>query len=219
MENHLGRGEKIVLKAEKNILYLLMPFLLMVLVLVGAAVAQHYLNTWVNGVQREPTLEEIITNPAAAVDQGVKDMAEALYLPFTIAVWVLFVLVGILPFVRALLRFLSLNLALTNKRVVGKVGILSIVTVDITIDKIDHVTVSAGVFGNLLKYYALAVVSVGGSGADLGVSRKGNPTFIAIKNAQQFKDAVTFAVEQHAEEARVAQAEAIARAMGGNTAR
>lgn len=220
VENHLGRNETIVLKAEKNILYLLMPFLWMVLMVVGAAVAQYFLNDLSNSVQREPTFDEFLADPGAMVDQGTRELAEAVYLPLTIIVWVAFGLIGVLPFVKSLLTFLSLNLALTNKRVVGKFGILSIVAIDITIDKIDHVALSASAFGNLFKYYSLSVVSVGGAGGDLSGShrRKRGSSFVAIKNAQEFKDAVALAVEQHAEEARVAQAEAIARAMGGNAA-
>ena len=141
---------------------------------------------------------------------------ETLQTALTAVIWVLFAVLGVVPFVRCLLRFLSLNLALTNKRVVGKIGILRIFSIDIPIEKADHCEIKAGIFGNLFHYFSLRIVSVGGSSADRGnFLNKGNrDAFVAISNAQQFKDAVTEAVEQHAAEARRAQAEEIARAMG-----
>lgn len=196
VENHLGRNEQIVLKAKKNILYLLPWMLWMLAWLVAAIVAQNYVNDMESGAS------------------SLSD-ADGIGQTLTIIIWVLFGLCGVLVFVRKLLYFLSLNLALTNKRVVGKMGILRVYSVDITIDKIDNVQIKASILGNLFRYYEMRVASVGGVGSDASAFRKrrnGN-IFVGISNAQAFKDAVTAAVEQHAEEARAAQAEAIARAM------
>lgn len=127
-------------------------------------------------------------------------------------IWGGFFLIGALPTLIKFLRWLTMDLALTNKRVIGKMGILSINALDFHIDKVDHVQIKAGVWGKLFHFYSLKVVSVGG--ANQGSERGGNSQFIAIKNAPEFKNAVTEAIEQHSEEARRAQAEEIARAMG-----
>ncbi len=131
-----------------------------------------------------------------------------------IVLWVLVILIGVVPFVRRLLLWLSINLALTNKRIVGKVGILRVNSLDFHLDKIDHVQIKASIFGNLFHYYTLRVVSVGGAGFDNGRTKTDKDTFVGISNAQEFKDMATRAIEVHAEEARRAQAEEIARAMG-----
>ena len=191
IENNLGRDETIVLKAKKSLLYLLMPTIWLVIVLVVAILATSFLI----GFETD--------------SEGAIIMASMLY-----AIWVLALLIGIIPFLKRLFKYLSINLALTNKRLVGKVGLLKIRTLDVPIDKLDSVAVSAGIFGNLFHYYSLTVVSVGGSSTGTGARAKGDKMFVGISNAQQFKNAVTEAIEQHAAEARKQQAEEIARAMG-----
>lgn len=132
-----------------------------------------------------------------------------------ILIWVLFFLCGFVPFLKRLLKWLSINLALTNKRVVGKVGILRINALDFHLDKIDHVQIKGTILGNLFHYYSLRIVSVGGAGFDNNRRRKKDADqFVGISNAQEFKDMATRAIELHAEEARRAQAAEIARAMG-----
>ncbi len=131
-----------------------------------------------------------------------------------ILIWGLF-LCYVLFFLRRLIIWLSANLALTNKRVVGKIGVLRINTLDFHLDKIDHVQMMGTFFGNLFHYYSLKIVSVGGAGLDNNRRHKEKfNQFPGISNAQEFKDMATRAIELHAEEARKAQAEEIARAMG-----
>lgn len=193
IERNLNNKETIVISAKKNWLYLLPSILLMVVFLVVAIVVQ---------VKVSDLLGQI-------------DDIEGIKLYPSIVIWVLFLLIGVLPFVSRLLKFLSINLALTNKRLIGKVGVLKLKTVDVPIDKLDRVGVEAGFWGNLLHYYSLTVLSVGGGGADFAPSKKGKGNgFVGISNAQEFKNAVTAAIEQHADEARKKQAEEIAKAMG-----
>ncbi len=117
--------------------------------------------------------------------------------------WSFLGIAGGLPFIIRILTVLTTHLVITNKRVIGKQGILSIKTMDIPIEKIDNVTFSAGVWGNLLKYYDISIKSVGSDGW----------TFHGICNAQAFKDCANDAIEKHAAQARIDQAEQIASAM------
>ena len=276
IENHLSKDEVIVLKAKKNILYLLMPFILCLIILVAAIVGQVMVNDklspkgrWVEkqmeACERVITqMEELYSTPEAKQEEidsynaenpndtvdnwkelcdayrdlcreeaekmfdedpdycikvldgnivGSRKISTLLPTILTAVIWVAFALIGLLPFVIKLLRWLSINLALTNKRVVGKIGILRVNSLDFHLDKIDHVQIKATIFGNLLHYYSLVIASVGGAGYNSG-SKKDGEYFVGIANAQEFKDAATNAIEQHAEEARRAQAEEIARAMG-----
>ena len=193
IENNLGKDEKIILKARKSILYLIVPIIWLVIVIALAIVANVQLGKFADD------------NTSNIITRGTT------YLVW--AIWSFALLIGLIPFLKRLFTYLSINLAVTNKRVVGKVGLISIHTIDIHIDKIDHVGVTAGVFGNILHYYGLNVFSVGGAGYDNRNEQK--DLFVGISNAQAFKDTVTRAIETHADEARKAQAEEIARAMGG----
>lgn len=96
------------------------------------------------------------------------------------------------------------QLVITNKRVVAKVGILSIRAIDYPIDKIESVYISAGMFGNMVHSHALVINGSGNSGAIY---------FKALSNAQKIKNHILSAIELHAEEARKIQAEEIAKAI------
>ena len=117
--------------------------------------------------------------------------------------WGLFVVFTI-PLIKQALINATTHLAVTNKRVVGKVGVLKIDTIDYPIDKVDNVSFNAGFFGNIFKYATVQIGSVSGEKKKIG----------AIGNAQEFKNNVTDAIEAHAAEARAAQAREIAAAMG-----
>ena len=109
-----------------------------------------------------------------------------------------------IPLIKRALINATTHLAVTNKRVIGKVGVLKIDTIDYPVDKIDNVSYNAGFFGNVFKYATVQIGSVSGEKKQIG----------AIGNAQEFKNSVTDAIEKHAEEARKAQAAEIAAAMG-----
>ncbi len=119
---------------------------------------------------------------------------------FCIPFYIIAFLVPILTFV----RIKCTHLVVTNKRVLGKRGILSISAVDIPIEKIDNSVVAAGFWGRIFKYYKLKFTSTGNS---RGIS------FNAVVNAIDLKNAITDAIDNRAEEARLAQAQAIAMAM------
>lgn len=178
-------------------------------------VRQYYRDEWAE--EGEALFERKFGDKAEAEEAGMGFLQSLLVNGGTyvnIVLWVLVILIGVVPFVRRLLLWLSINLALTNKRIVGKVGILRVNSLDFHLDKIDHVQIKASIFGNLFHYYTLRVVSVGGAGFDNGRTKTDKDTFVGISNAQEFKDMATRAIEVHAEEARRAQAEEIARAMG-----
>ena len=109
-----------------------------------------------------------------------------------------------IPLIKRVLINATTHLAVTNKRVIGKVGVLKIDTIDYPVDKIDNVSYNAGFFGNVFKYATVQIGSVSGEKKQIG----------AIGNARDFKNSVTDAIEKHAEEARKAQAAEIAAAMG-----
>jgi len=63
------------------------------------------------------------------------------------------------------MRYLTNELALTNKRVIAKVGIISLTAVEIKLEKIESVIVRQGIFGKLLNYGTIVIAGTGGTHA------------------------------------------------------
>lgn len=93
---------------------------------------------------------------------------------------IIFSICGIVPFFVALLDIKNQELVVTNKRVLGKRGILGVKTIDILLDKIESVTVNAGFIGRIIGYYT---IRISGSGTT-------KLAFIGIKNAEEIKNMI-----------------------------
>lgn len=117
VERNLGKGERIVLDAKISWLTLVPKVIWAVIVFVGLII----LNTKV--------LAEMSAEEAASLILFVK-----------IALSV----IALLPLILQLLVNFTTKLAVTNKRVIGKIGILRIATIDYHIDKEDNVAYNAG---------------------------------------------------------------------------
>ncbi len=77
-----------------------------------------------------------------------------IYVLFTKALWFV-VLICAIPvgrFVRGILTYLTTELALTDKRMIGKTGIIKTESMDASLDKIQTVSVSSGLFGKIFGY-------------------------------------------------------------------
>ena len=181
VESNLRKEEQVVVRAKISWWTLVAPGLLALIAWVGAFIIMGKLNS------------------ASNAGAGVGEAKEAL-------VYILLILAFFLtiPLIKRALINATTHLAVTNKRVIGKVGVLKIDTIDYPVDKIDNVSYNAGFFGNLFKYATVQIGSVSGEKKQIG----------AIGNARDFKNSVTDAIEKHAEEARKAQAAEIAAAMG-----
>ncbi len=119
-------------------------------------------------------------------------------------VWIATQVIGLVPLLKALLIMANTAFAVTNKRVIGKTGVLKINTLDLHIDKVDSVKMNATFFGRICKFY---YIEISGSGTAKPIR------FRYIANGPKLKNTITEAIERHAEEARKAQAAEIAMAM------
>ncbi len=187
VENNLGRDEEVILKAKKSFWCLIPQIISCIIILAIFFVANNALN-----LSQQDQVKYLIQTGKKYVN------------PLEGKVWIPIILCVIIIGLK-LIKLWGMNLAVTNKRVIGKIGVLKIQTLDYHIDKVDNVSFKAGLWGNIFHYYTV-VVQGGGDNAQI--------KFIGISNANQFKNAVNEAVEKHAEEARKQQAEEIARAMG-----
>ena len=176
VENNLNKNEHVVLEAKISWLTLVPSIIWMVLMFAVAILV----------------LGEVETDD---------EDAEQIMMLLKLGV----IVIGLIPFFLRIIRNRSTNLAVTNKRVIGKTGVLKISTIDFHIDKVDNVSYRAGFFGNLFHYYTVEVKGGGDS--------KKTPFIPGISNAAEFKNAVNEAVEVHAYEGRKEQARLIGEAM------
>lgn len=123
------------------------------------------------------------------------------------SVGIFFIIVGVGLIVYNLLKHFSRELAVTNKRVIGKSGILGLKSFDYPIEKVGNVSVEANVLGRIFHYYTISV-----SSTDI---RSNN--IDCICNANEIKNVIISALNQHKEEESIRQAELIAQAMNNAT--
>lgn len=222
IEKNLEQGEEIKLRIKKNVLYLVPGFIFLAVWIISGVLLTVKLNSVAKNIMEKYLNPKTVSDLLySAADITVADITAAVqWLKIINAVklysWIPISLFGSISLIRRLINFFTISLAITNKRVVGKIGLLRIHALDIHIDKIDHVDISASFLGRLLRYYTVRIFSVGGTGMDSNrITRDNNGEFVGITNATEFKNMVTRAIELHAEEARKAQAAEIAAAMSG----
>ena len=176
VEKNLTKNEQIILKAKINPLALLKDFIVCVVIIAIGIVINNILG-----------------------EQGGENSAQiGLY------VMLAFIAVAAIKFIIAVLYIVMTALAVTSRRVVGKVGVLKVESLDLQIDKVDNVSIKTPFVGRILHYSTMEIKSTGSS---TGWKIR------YISNGPQLKNAITEAVEQHAADARQAQAAEIARAM------
>lgn len=62
----------------------------------------------------------------------------------------------------AALRVLTTELALTNKRVIAKVGFIRRDTIELRLEKVEGLMVNQGIFGRMLNYGSVSISGTGG---------------------------------------------------------
>jgi len=79
--------------------------------------------------------------------------------------WIIFVsLKAILTlFILPLIEFSTSEFAITNKRVIIKVGLISRRTLEMNLNKIESVNVNQGILGRMLGYGTIVVIGTGGT--------------------------------------------------------
>lgn len=114
--------------------------------------------------------------------------------------WLLFI-----PLIKAIVatvRFMNIELAVTNKRVVGKVGVASTNALDAPLNKIQNVSVSQGFWGKIFNYGVIKINTAAGEFV-----------FTAVKNVNQFKGVIMAQIDQYEEDRIKQQAAEMANAM------
>jgi uncharacterized membrane protein YdbT with pleckstrin-like domain len=74
-----------------------------------------------------------------------------------------FLAIGVVLFAAAWIRQWSSEFAVTNKRVIIKVGFISRRTIEINMSKVESVEVNQDIFGRVLNYGTIVVIGTGGT--------------------------------------------------------
>lgn len=81
----------------------------------------------------------------------------------------------------------SSEFALTDKRILIKVGVFSIKTLETQLNKISNISVNQGILGRILGYGSLLIASTGGV----------KETYTRIENPIEFKKKIQEHIENH----------------------
>lgn len=106
--------------------------------------------------------------------------------------------------IAATIRYSHIELAVTNKRVIGKVGVFNTKAMDIGLNKIQNCSVTQPLFGKIFNYSTVSIQSAAGSFV-----------FEAVKNGDDFKNIVSAQQDQFEEDRIAQQAQAMANAISG----
>lgn len=205
VENNLQKGETLIMKAKINFMAMFGQLLWAIICGVADIIFQIKKSDIINRITRG----ELTTSPSSLAEiQKAAEEQQALNITNNMLFYaqIAILVIGLLPLVIKIIRLAFTVLALTNKRVIGKTGIIAIKSLDIPIEKVETVVIETSFWGRIFKFYSIVIKSA--SGDHDGLRWKG------IKNATEIKNAITAAIDKHAEEARQAQAAEIAMALG-----
>ena len=127
---------------------------------------------------------------------------------FLLAAWIKGILLCwllLIPTIKAIIatvRFKHVELAVTNKRVVGKMGVANTDSLDSPLDKIQNVGVSQKMFGKIFNYGTVEIVTA---------AKKYD--FGSINNAEAFKGMIMSQIDQFSEDKLKQQAQFMAQSM------
>ena len=71
-------------------------------------------------------------------------------------------MIGILFFIVAIIRVITTELALTNKRVIAKTGFIRRDTVELRLEKVEGLIINQGIVGRIFNYGTVIVSGTGG---------------------------------------------------------
>lgn len=93
--------------------------------------------------------------------------------------WIIFVTLKALLtlFIAPMIQSSTSEFAITNKRIIIKVGLISRRTIEMNLQKIESVNVNQGIFGRMFGYGTVTVIGTGGT----------KEAFHAITNPMEFR--------------------------------
>ena len=137
-------------------------------------------------------------------DEEVVFVAKVHWASLIIHVVLMFVAIGFITIIPAIIRMATTELGITNKRLAGKVGLINTKVVDSPLNKINNVSVESGILGKIFGYGTVMVSTS---------SEVYN--FKCIKSPEVFRGTLMAEVEKFSESQMKRQAAEMAKAMKG----
>ncbi len=125
-----------------------------------------------------------------------------------LAAWIKGILLCFLLFIptikaiAATISFCHIELAITNKRVIGKIGVFKTKTLDAPLNKIQNTSTESKFFGKIFNYGTVKINTAAGA-----------YDFIGVKNVESFKGMIMNQIEEYEEQRLKDQANQMATAM------
>lgn len=117
-------------------------------------------------------IESAITKGEKIVYQGKTSVWSLMPLIVLGLLFVGFFGIGLLFWAAAAIRYFTTELAITNKRVIAKFGLISRSTIEINIHKIESIQVNQGILGRIFNFGSIVVSGAGNPQAPVpGISR------------------------------------------------
>ncbi len=85
---------------------------------------------------------------------------------FALLCGVIFILLGILTVLNPLIQYKTSEYAITNKRIISKVGFISRRSTEIRLDKIESVELEQGIIGRIFDLGSIKITGTGGAYAE-----------------------------------------------------
>ena len=212
VENNLNRNETVTRRAILSIANIIILWVLFIAtILVTVIVPKMIVNSWLDKAEDategsfaatliEGFSDEIDFDLEDAIDQVAAKIVSVIRKPF----YFFNVLFGILAITETF-RFLFTELAFTNKRVIGKTGVFSSRALDATLEKIDSVATSSGLFGKIFGYGKISIRTA----AD-------RFDFKYVKRPEEFKRALMAQIDKAEQDRLIEQTKAMAAAVASS---
>ena len=105
-----------------------------------------------------------------------------------VGVFVMCFIIDLLIMAGPLIRFLTTELSFTNKRLIGKTGLINTKTLDSPLNKINNTSVSSGLFGKIFGYGNVHITTSSGAYIYKGIATPDNFKTDLMNQIDQFDE-------------------------------
>jgi uncharacterized membrane protein YdbT with pleckstrin-like domain len=116
----------------------------------------------------------------------------------------MFGIIGFITIIPGLIRMFTTVLAITNKKIIGKTGLINTKSMDSPLNKINNIGIEQGLFGKILGFGTITITTSSGS-----------YVFKCIANPGNFKNLVNHQIDVFDEDRINKQAEKLASSISG----
>lgn len=95
--------------------------------------------------------------------EKIEYSAKIHWAPLLPHVILMFILIGFITIIPAIIRMFTTELVITNKKLVGKTGLINTNAMDSPLNKVQNIKSSSGILGKIFGYGDLSITTASGS--------------------------------------------------------